>query len=134
MRPRAVSVAVVAAVSAAASGGGIEFEKVALPTTEGSRFTTVTIGPDGRLYAITRRGEIRRWPLNPDGTTGDPDILSALQDAVRSAQLVGGTSGFPDATRTAREHDSATLGADEDKTTDDDDSVDSPSHDADNDV
>lgn len=68
----------------------VAFEKVDLPTTQGPQYTTVTMGPDGRLYATVNNGEIRRWPLNADGTTGQPEIITTLRDAEGGNRLLIG--------------------------------------------
>lgn len=35
----------------------VAFEKISLPTTQGPQYTTVTMGPDGRLYATVNNGD-----------------------------------------------------------------------------
>ena len=67
--------------SGGGGGGDISFEKVPLPNSTGKSFTSVTIGPDGKLYATTIDGEIRRYPLNPDGTTGTAEIINTVKAA-----------------------------------------------------
>jgi len=57
----------------------IAFEKVALPTATGKAFTTVAMGPDGRLYAGTYTGEILRWSINADGTLGAASSYSTIK-------------------------------------------------------
>lgn len=58
----------------------VKFEKLPLPNTAG-QYTSLTIGPDGKLYALALDGLIKRFPINTDGTLGKPDSLYALQDA-----------------------------------------------------
>lgn len=57
----------------------VAFEKVALPTAAGQSFTTLAMGPDGRLYAGTYDGKIMRWSINANGTLGQPSTFSAVQ-------------------------------------------------------
>ena len=59
----------------------VAFRKVALPTTAGGFYPSITIGPDGKLYAGTFQGEIRRFDINPDGTLGQPVRLDGLLKA-----------------------------------------------------
>ncbi len=39
------------------------------------RFSSLVIGPDGKLYATTLGELIRRWTIRPDGTLADPEDL-----------------------------------------------------------
>ena len=78
------------AASGSPGSGTVAFESVDLPGTTGSQYTTVTMGPDGRLYATTNRGEIRRWPLNADGTTGAGETLTTLKDSSGGDRLLIG--------------------------------------------
>lgn len=74
------------------------FEPVDLPTTAGSAYTTVTFGPDGLLYAATQEGQIHRWVLNPDGTTGAREVLDSLRTAEGGDRLLIGLTFDPAAT------------------------------------
>ena len=78
--------------------GPIAFEKVVLPTTQGTQYTTVAIGPDEKLYGVTKEGQIHRWPLAPDGTTGAKDVLNALQIVEGGPRLAIGLAFDPAAT------------------------------------
>ncbi len=64
---------------------GVAFEKVILPNSTGQH-TTLTIGPDGKLYALSITGLITRFVIKPDGTLQDPDSLFTLQDAYGKRQ------------------------------------------------
>jgi hypothetical protein len=55
------------------------FEHVALPTAEGESYTSLTFGPDGKLYAGTFSGRIVRWSVNSDGTLGAAQTMDALR-------------------------------------------------------
>ncbi|MEU4689441.1 Ig-like domain-containing protein [Actinoplanes sp. NPDC023714] len=63
----------------AASGGGPAFTKV---TSGGvaADYTSVTMGPDGRLYAATLNGRIYRYPVAADGTLGTPATIDTVQN------------------------------------------------------
>lgn len=63
----------------------IQFEKVALPTTVG-RHTCVTIGPDGKLYALADDGLIKRYTINSNGTLSAPQLIYSLQDSYGTRQ------------------------------------------------
>jgi glucose/arabinose dehydrogenase len=56
----------------------VEFEQVTLPTAGGKRFTGITMGPDGKIYAGTMDGEIVRFDVLPDGTLGAPTVISTI--------------------------------------------------------
>lgn len=66
--------------SASIGTTGIQFEKVALTNAVG-RHTCVTIGPDGKLYALKDDGLIKRFVINSNGTLGDPEMIYSLQDS-----------------------------------------------------
>lgn len=66
------------------NGGAVinaQFAQVSLGTAQGQMFTSVTMGPDDKLYAATYEGKIYRFPVAADGTTGTPQIISSLQTA-----------------------------------------------------
>jgi hypothetical protein len=46
----------------------------------GSRFSSVTIGPDGRLYVATLQGEIYRYTINDDGSLGNQFMITTVRD------------------------------------------------------
>ena len=81
-------------------GGGadVNFEKVLLPTARGENFTTVTIGPDDKLYASTIAGEVWRWVINPDGTLQTPEVISSLQTANGGPRMLIGITFDPSST------------------------------------
>ncbi|MDX2301762.1 MAG: malectin domain-containing carbohydrate-binding protein, partial [Microscillaceae bacterium] len=61
---------------------GIQFTKVELPSTidpTGLGYATLTIGPDGKLYAARIDGLIRRYTINADGTLSNPQDLTGLR-------------------------------------------------------
>jgi glucose/arabinose dehydrogenase len=84
-------------------GGGTinaRFEKVTLPQAQGQSFTSVAMGPDNKLYAATADGYIRRFPLNSDGTTGVPQVISSVRTANGGARTIIGLAFDPAATAT----------------------------------
>lgn len=77
------------------------FVKINLPNAVG-RHSSLTMGPDGKLYALSIDGLIKRFPVNIDGTLGTPDTLYSLQDAygARQQRLAIGFTFDPSATAT----------------------------------
>lgn len=65
----------------ATANPNIRFTKVDLPLTNGFEWTTVTTGPDGRLYAAARSGHIVRFSLNPDGTVYSTRTFQTVRQA-----------------------------------------------------
>ncbi len=64
---------------------GISFEKISGPNlgegTENERFSSLVIGPDGKLYASTignfvTDGKIQRWTIEADGSLSNLEIFS----------------------------------------------------------
>jgi hypothetical protein len=76
----------------------VEFEQVALPTAAGTQYTTLVMGPDDKLYAATNNGKIARFPVNPDGTLGTPQVIESLQTANGGNRLLIGMVFDPSAT------------------------------------
>ena len=78
-----------------------QFDKVALPNTVG-KHSSLTIGPDGKLYALTIDGIIQRYPINVDGTLGTPQLIYTLQDeyGTRQQTLAIGLTFDPSSTAT----------------------------------
>ncbi len=57
----------------------IRFNKIPLPLSQGYQWTSLVIGPDGRLYAGTRTGQIIRFNLNPDGSFGGSKTIQTIR-------------------------------------------------------
>ena len=76
----------------------IAFEEVALPTTQGSQYTALTIGPDGRLYAGTLQGLIHRYTIQSDGTLSAPEVINTVQAANGGPRLLTGLEFDPSST------------------------------------
>ena len=73
------------------------FEQVPLPTTGGTGFTCVAMGPDGRLWAASDDGRIFRFPVAADGMLGVPEVFDALQRAHGGPRLLTGFAFDPGA-------------------------------------
>jgi hypothetical protein len=78
----------------------IAFDKVVLGNMPVHDYTSVTIGPDHKLYAATLTGEIVRWPLNADGTLGTAQTISTIVAASGEPRAVIGLTFDPAATAT----------------------------------
>ncbi len=79
----------------------VQFDKITLPNATGQH-SSLTIGPDGKLYALTIDGIIKRFTINADGTLGTPQLLYSLQDeyGTRTQTLAVGFTFDPSATAT----------------------------------
>ena len=76
----------------------IAFEKIELPTAVNQMFTGVTTGPDGKLYASTLDGHIFQFPVNPDGTLGNPVDIQTVITANGGARVITGIAFDPTST------------------------------------
>lgn len=61
----------------------VSFTQVKMPEVKG-RHSSLKMGPDGKLYALTIDGLIKRFTLNTDGTLGAADTLYSIQDPTGS--------------------------------------------------
>jgi PKD repeat protein len=59
-------------------GGGIAFEQVK-NVASGTLFSSLTIGPDGKLYVATLEGYIIRYTINPDGTLTGAQTINTIR-------------------------------------------------------
>lgn len=77
------------------------FDKIDLPNTTGQH-SSITIGPDGKLYALTIDGIIKRFSIKPDGTLSPPELIYSLQDSygTRTPRLAIGFAFDPSSTAT----------------------------------
>lgn len=67
------------------------FEKVSLPETQDEQpITSVTLGPDGRLYAGTFDGRIVRYDIRPDGTLHRTGEIRTVIDRNGGPRLITG--------------------------------------------
>lgn len=78
--------------------GGVEFEQVDLSTATNRRFSGVTIGPDGKLYAGVISGRILRFTMNADGTLGEPQVITTLRTANGGDRMLIGLAFDPSST------------------------------------
>lgn len=77
-------------------GSSVEFEKVNVAS--GSDYTSLTFGPDGKLYGLVNDGEINRWDVNADGTLANKETITSLQTANGGDRLAIGMDFDPAAT------------------------------------
>ncbi|MEH1938899.1 MAG: Ig-like domain-containing protein [Nostoc sp.] len=76
----------------------INFEQISLANVPPKPYTTVTIGPDNKLYAATLLGEILRFPINANGTLGKPQTITSLQTANGGNRTIIGMHFDPSST------------------------------------
>ncbi|MGM1061481.1 Ig-like domain-containing protein [Saccharothrix sp. Mg75] len=87
-------------------GGAIAFQQV-FGVATGAPFTSVAFGPDGRLYAATFTGQLRRFPVNADGTLGAATVI----ETVRAHATAAGLPGAPNRTVIGLAFDPASTAA-----------------------
>jgi hypothetical protein len=75
-----------------------KFDQVALPTAVGKNFSSLMVGPDGKLYAATLDGDIARFPINGDGTLGAMETISSLTTAEGNPRMITGLAFDPSST------------------------------------
>ncbi|MEH2378841.1 MAG: Ig-like domain-containing protein [Nostoc sp.] len=80
------------------SRSNITFEQISLKNVPAKPYTTVSIGPDNKLYAATLLGEILRFPINANGTLGKPQTISSLQTANGGNRTIIGMHFDPSST------------------------------------
>ena len=68
----------------------VQFERIALPTTNGTAFTCVRFGPDGKFYAGSIDGKIFRFEVSADGTLSSPEVFTSLQKANDGPRILTG--------------------------------------------
>ena len=56
---------------------GVSFEPVDL-NVSGTYFTTLQMGPDGKLYGTTNAGQIHRYTVELDGTLSNEEVLTGV--------------------------------------------------------
>jgi len=96
--PRPHGAVEVWAVAEGTADPAIRFEKVMLPQASGAAFTCVQVGPDRRLYAGADDGRILRFPIHPDGTVGEAEVIASLQSAEGGKRLLTGFCFDPSST------------------------------------
>ena len=77
------------------------FEKLPLPNMKLERdaFTSLAIGPDGKLYAATFAGMIHVYAINADGTTTEEKPITAIMENNKGPRLITGIAFDPLSTR-----------------------------------
>ncbi len=76
----------------------IAFEKVTLSTASGLQYSSVAMGPDGKLYACSIDGLIQRFNVNPDGTLGAPQNITVVQTQNGGPRFLTGITFDPAST------------------------------------
>ena len=57
----------------------------------GEKYTTLTVGPDGKLYGLAITGAIHRWNIAADGTLTNLQVINTLQDNYGERSAIGFT-------------------------------------------
>ncbi|MEL6942059.1 MAG: Ig-like domain-containing protein [Bacteroidota bacterium] len=55
----------------------------------GAKYTSLVIGPEGKLYGLTITGYIHRWDINSDGSLSNRQVLSSLVNKYGERAAVG---------------------------------------------
>lgn len=76
----------------------VAFKKSSQGTTTGKQWTSVTFGPDGKLYGTTLEGKIYRFSVDSNGNLGTPQVISTIQTKNGKARLVSGIAFDPKST------------------------------------
>ncbi|MDP5171839.1 MAG: Ig-like domain-containing protein, partial [Bacteroidia bacterium] len=83
-------------------GGGGDLDQVAFinggVVASGEKYTTLTVGPDDKLYGITISGEIHRWIIAIDGTLNSKETLVGWKTAYAGSRTAVGLTFDPTAT------------------------------------
>jgi hypothetical protein len=67
-----------------------QFTKVAIPGTQNIKYSSLTIGPDGKLYALQMEGRIERYNINhTDGTLSNKTIINTLLNKYGTRTAIG---------------------------------------------
>ena len=68
----------------------VEFTKVPLVPTQNKKYSSLTIGPDGKLYALLLNGNLERYTINrPDGTLTLQATITTLITKYGSRSAIG---------------------------------------------
>ncbi|MEM6316012.1 MAG: Ig-like domain-containing protein, partial [Planctomycetota bacterium] len=76
----------------------IAFEQVTLADVDGIEWTSVSVGPDGRLYGTSFDGFIYRYDIEPDGTLSNRVTITSIRDNEGAARLITGLEWDPRST------------------------------------
>lgn len=77
--------------------GTIAFEQIKGVAT-GKLFSSLALGPDGKLYAATLTGELVRYTIIGDGTLSGAQSINTIKSAAGGSRAVIGLAFDPDAT------------------------------------
>ncbi|WP_157243457.1 PKD domain-containing protein, partial [Algoriphagus resistens] len=64
----------------------------------GNQYTTLEMGPDGKLYGIEFNGNIHRWTINADGTLANEEVLTSWKANYNNSRTAIGFVFDPAAT------------------------------------
>ena len=68
----------------------VEFTKVPIPGTQGKKYSSLTIGPDGKMYALLLSGDIERYAINrTNGTLTFQQLIKTLTTKYGTRSAVG---------------------------------------------
>jgi hypothetical protein len=68
----------------------VEFTKVAVPGTQHKKYTSLAIGPDGKLYALRLDATVERFTINrTNGTTSGQQFITTLSSKYGKRYAVG---------------------------------------------
>ncbi len=76
----------------------IQFEHVPLANVPTGQYTAVTIGPDGKFYALGVLGDVYRWDILADGALGPQVTLPGFRNANGDNRLAIGLTFDPSST------------------------------------
>lgn len=74
------------------SGPGVAnvaFDQLDSGAAKGNSYSSVVVGPDGKLYAGSIYGQIYRWTINADGTLADQQTITTVRDHAVAAGWEG---------------------------------------------
>ncbi|WP_194977130.1 PKD domain-containing protein, partial [Aquiflexum lacus] len=67
----------------------VSFTRFGAVVSGTKKYTTLTIGPDEKLYGLTIDGEIHRWIIEADGTLSNQQVLLGLKSVYGDRSAVG---------------------------------------------
>jgi glucose/arabinose dehydrogenase len=76
----------------------VKFDKAPQGSSAGHNFFGLTMGPDGRLYAATDKGEILRFDVAADGSLGTPTVIKTIASNNGGPRFVVGMAFDPAST------------------------------------
>lgn len=83
---------------AAAIDPDLAFENIVQGATQGYQYTSLTVGPDGKLYASTSDGKIVRYDIAGDGTLSAPEVIHTITTREAGPRTISGLVFHPDST------------------------------------